>query len=160
MRMARSARPGASRAVVIGSPSTRATRGMWPTSLPLLRLLPRPHPGLFPLAGSQARPGMPFLLRAAGSPRIHCLRDRRHTGPPARQRAGAPDRSRLSGQERPVANGPTVYLVRVLFLGLAHTPLQYSVQPRAAREGLEPGDAYNAVFTTSNICAPSVRPTS
>ena len=89
LRMAKSARPGASRADVIGSPSTWATRGVWPTLLSLPRLPPRPHPGLFPFADSQARPRMLFPKHSAGSPRIHWLGGRCHSDLPARRLAGA-----------------------------------------------------------------------
>ena len=54
LRLARTARPGASRADVIGYPSTWATRGVRPSLLSLLRSPPRPHPSPFPLALAQA----------------------------------------------------------------------------------------------------------
>ena len=88
--MAKSARPGASRADVIGSPSTWATRGVCPSLLSLLRPPPRPHPSLFPLARAQARPSHLLPLIQAGSPGHELLKVRRQSRPPARRRAGAP----------------------------------------------------------------------
>ena len=90
LRMAKSARPGASRADVIGSPSTWATRGVCPSLLSLLRPPPRPHPSLFPLARAQARHSHLLPLIQAGSPGHELLKVRRQSRPPARRRAGAP----------------------------------------------------------------------
>ena len=130
LMMARTARPGASRADVIGCPSTWATRSVRPSLRSLLRSPPRPHPSPFPLALAQARPSHLCPLIQAGSPgqrlpKVRCLSD-----PPARRRAGA-----LSGARHRVPDRARLPTGRRLPFPLSHKQVMLRCPQRV---GLEP----------------------
>ena len=81
---------------------------MPPLMPPLMRLLARLHLNLFPLTRTQAGSGRPVLLPVARSPRDGYPKNRRHTLPPTRRRAGTLGCPGANAQARPVTHGQTV----------------------------------------------------